>query len=99
MAIAQCSHGQDKPFLYLATSECFSAGHRLFNSKFSDEQNREIFGKCSNKNGHGHNYKEKTKAVLKELDHKNLDVDVEYFKDVVSTVENIAVYVWEQMEK
>jgi len=34
----------------------FSAGHRLFNPSFSDEKNREIFGACSNPNGHGHNY-------------------------------------------
>jgi 6-pyruvoyltetrahydropterin/6-carboxytetrahydropterin synthase len=36
--------------------ETFSAGHRLFNPAFSDEQNREVFGRCSNPAGHGHNY-------------------------------------------
>ena len=34
----------------------FSASHRLFNNKFSSEENLRIFGKCSNPNGHGHNY-------------------------------------------
>ncbi len=34
----------------------FSAAHRLHCEQFSDEQNREIFGKCNNPNGHGHNY-------------------------------------------
>ena len=34
----------------------FSAAHRLHNEKFSDEENREIFGKCNNPNGHGHDY-------------------------------------------
>ena len=34
----------------------FNAAHRLFNPKWSDEKNREIFGKCSNPNYHGHNY-------------------------------------------
>tara|TARA_B100000427_G_scaffold90682_1_gene74884 strand:- start:248 stop:658 length:411 start_codon:yes stop_codon:yes gene_type:complete len=34
----------------------FNAAHRLFNSKWSDERNNEIFGKCNNPNFHGHNY-------------------------------------------
>lgn len=34
----------------------FSAGHRLHCEGFSDEENRRIFGKCSNPHGHGHNY-------------------------------------------
>jgi 6-pyruvoyltetrahydropterin/6-carboxytetrahydropterin synthase len=28
------------------------------------------------------------------MDHKNLDKDVAYFKDVVSTTENVAVFIW-----
>jgi 6-pyruvoyltetrahydropterin/6-carboxytetrahydropterin synthase len=36
--------------------ETFSAAHRLFNPKLSDEKNEKIFGKCSNPNWHGHNY-------------------------------------------
>lgn len=34
----------------------FNAAHRLYNSKWTDEQNFEVFGKCSNPNYHGHNY-------------------------------------------
>jgi len=34
----------------------FSAGHRLYNPAFSDEENLAIFGPCSNPHGHGHNY-------------------------------------------
>lgn len=34
----------------------FSAAHRLHNSEFSDQKNREVFGVCNNPNGHGHNY-------------------------------------------
>ena len=34
----------------------FSASHRLHNDELSDEENRELFGKCNNPNGHGHNY-------------------------------------------
>ncbi len=34
----------------------FNAAHRLFNPKWSDDKNVEVFGKCSNPNYHGHNY-------------------------------------------
>ena len=39
--------------------------------------------------------KEHIAKVLGPLDHKNLDVDVPYFKNKCSTVENIAVYIWD----
>ncbi|MCS7245284.1 MAG: 6-carboxytetrahydropterin synthase [candidate division WOR-3 bacterium] len=35
----------------------FSAGHRLYNENLSDEENNKLYGKCANKNGHGHDYK------------------------------------------
>ena len=38
-------------------------------------------------------------GVLDKVDHRNLDLDVEYFKENVSTAENIAVFVWEQMKE
>ena len=34
----------------------FSAAHRLYCEDYSDEENRRVFGKCSNPHGHGHNY-------------------------------------------
>ena len=34
----------------------FAASHRLHAPRLSDAENREIFGKCNNPNGHGHNY-------------------------------------------
>jgi 6-pyruvoyltetrahydropterin/6-carboxytetrahydropterin synthase len=34
----------------------FNAAHRLYRKDWSDEQNYQIFGKCSNPNFHGHNY-------------------------------------------
>ena len=42
--------------LYVTRREVFSASHRLHNPELSDEENINIFGKCNNKNGHGHNY-------------------------------------------
>ena len=34
----------------------FAASHRMYSPAFSDEENRTIYGKCSNPYGHGHNY-------------------------------------------
>lgn len=34
----------------------FAAMHKLWNPKFSEEKNFEVFGKCANPAGHGHNY-------------------------------------------
>lgn len=41
---------------YLNRRYMFSASHRLHNDKFSDDDNRELYGKCNNPYGHGHNY-------------------------------------------
>ncbi|SVD79024.1 uncharacterized protein METZ01_LOCUS431878, partial [marine metagenome] len=100
----------------------FSAGHRLFNPKFSDQKNEATFGLCNNPNGHGHNYvlevtlsgevckdtgmvfdlKELKKLTQREIidkvDHKNLNVDVEYLKGVIPTAENLAIKFWEILE-
>ena len=34
----------------------FAAAHRLHVAGLSDDENRRLFGKCNNANGHGHNY-------------------------------------------
>ncbi len=108
--------------VYVTRREVFSASHRLYNNKWTEERNVEIFGKCSNVYGHGHNYvlevtvvgtvdpdtgyvidtKELKKIirenVVNKLDHKNLNMDVDFMKDVIPTAENIAIKIWEQLE-
>jgi 6-pyruvoyltetrahydropterin/6-carboxytetrahydropterin synthase len=42
--------------VYVTKKITFSSAHRLFNPSFSDQKNEEIFDKCNNINGHGHNY-------------------------------------------
>ncbi len=42
--------------VYLTRKERFNAAHKLWVEDWNDEKNREIFGKCANKNWHGHNY-------------------------------------------
>ena len=41
---------------YLNRRYLFSASHRLHNDRFSEGENRELYGKCNNPFGHGHNY-------------------------------------------
>lgn len=49
--------------------EHFNAAHRLHNPALSDEENRQLFGKCNSVNYHGHNY-ELTVKVSGEIDPK-----------------------------
>jgi 6-pyruvoyltetrahydropterin/6-carboxytetrahydropterin synthase len=42
--------------VYLTRKCEFSASHVYHNPKFTPEENRRVFGKCNNPNGHGHNY-------------------------------------------
>ena len=96
----------------------FNAAHRLFVENWSDEKNKDLFGKCSNSNFHGHNYElivdvkgevdhvtgvvidlKELKDIIKNeieelLDHKNLYLDVPYFKKVIPTAENICIFIW-----
>ena len=42
--------------IYLTRRERFSSAHRMFREDFSDEQNLDYYGQCSNPEWHGHNY-------------------------------------------
>ena len=42
--------------MYLTRREVFSASHRLWNQELSHDQNIELYDKCANPNGHGHNF-------------------------------------------
>jgi 6-pyruvoyltetrahydropterin/6-carboxytetrahydropterin synthase len=42
--------------IYLTRKAEFSASHYYHNPAFTPEENLRVFGKCSNLNGHGHNY-------------------------------------------
>lgn len=109
------------PKAYVTRRMTFAASHRLHNASLTEEENRLVFGKCNNPNGHGHNFvvevtvageidprngmvfnlrglKEVMVEVIEQgLDHKNLNLDVPAFKDVIPTAENIAVVIWNQL--
>ncbi len=42
--------------VYLTRRERFNAAHKLWVKDWSEKKNLKIFGKCANKNFHGHNY-------------------------------------------
>ncbi len=42
--------------VYLTRIERFNAAHKLYNPNWNEEENKAVFGKCANKNWHGHNY-------------------------------------------
>ncbi|XP_026855449.2 6-pyruvoyl tetrahydrobiopterin synthase-like [Electrophorus electricus] len=114
-------HYANERVAYITRVQSFSACHRLHSQSLSDDENKRIFGKCNNPNGHGHNYKVEVtlrgkinqitgmvmnfadmqlhieETVMKSLDHKNLDLDVAYFANNVSTSENLAVWIWDSM--
>lgn len=42
--------------VHLTRIERFNAAHKLWVKDWSEDKNFEVFGKCANKNWHGHNY-------------------------------------------
>ena len=101
----------------------FNAAHKLYRPDWTDEKNHEVFGRCANKNFHGHNYelivsltgeidKEtgyvydlgKLKSIIKSevedyLDHKNLNLDIDDFKNLNPSAENIALLIYNRLIK
>ena len=108
--------------IYITRRETFNAAHRLRREDWSVTKNEEVFGKCSNKNWHGHNFElfvtvkgrpsQETgfvmnlkdlgeiikENVIEKIDHKNIDLDVPFMKGKMSSTENLAIGIWEQME-
>lgn len=107
---------------YITRRERFNAAHRLFRSDYSDEQNLETFGKCSNPNWHGHNYvlfitvagevnpetgfvmnlktlsKLVKEHIIDKLDHRNINLEVDFMQGKLASTENLAIAIWEQLQ-
>jgi 6-pyruvoyltetrahydropterin/6-carboxytetrahydropterin synthase len=47
---------KDFTMIYFSEKFEFVASHKLWNDRFTEQRNFEIFGKCANPTGHGHNY-------------------------------------------
>ena len=109
--------------IYIKRRFHFCASHRVYNPELSNEENYKIYGKCSNPNGHGHNYVMDVtvageidtatgfvmdlthlkdiveKNIISKVDHKNLNIDVDFMQGVLPSTENIAVKFWQQIEQ
>jgi 6-pyruvoyltetrahydropterin/6-carboxytetrahydropterin synthase len=69
----------------------FSAAHYYWNDAWSQQENDKVFGKCANRNGHGHNYTLEV-TVAGEIDPiSGFVVDLKALKDVIEH-EVIQVY-------
>lgn len=69
----------------------FSASHYYWNPAWTEDENRRVFGKCANRNGHGHNYTLEV-TVAGEIDAKTgFVVDLKDLKDVMER-EVVSVY-------
>jgi 6-pyruvoyltetrahydropterin/6-carboxytetrahydropterin synthase len=55
-SLAYTWHAEKERMVSLTQVFEFAAAHRLYCADFSEDENRKIFGKCTNPNGHGHNY-------------------------------------------
>src|SRR6201987_504066 len=70
--------------VYLTRKAEFSASHYYHNPDFSAEENRRIFGKCNNPNGHGHNYTLEV-TVKGEVDPRSgFVVDLKRLKEILN---------------
>ncbi len=67
----------------ICREEHFNAAHRLYNPEWNREKNREIFGKCSNENFHGHNYKLIVKVIGTPDPETGYVMDIKTLKDII----------------
>jgi len=91
----------------------WSSSHFYRNPQWDDKKNNEVFGRCSNPHGHGHDYKlevcflsenadsVRIKAILGRLkekfDHQNLS-HLPEFQCLIPTTENIAYWIFKHLK-
>jgi 6-pyruvoyltetrahydropterin/6-carboxytetrahydropterin synthase len=90
----------------------FSSSHYYWSDQLSEDENLRVFGKCANRNGHGHNYTLEVTVEgevdpvsgfvvdlkeLKEVMHREV-VDVYDHNDATPTTENMAIAIWKRLE-
>ena len=63
--------------------EHFNAAHRLHHPQWSDEKNKETFGKCSLPNYHGHNYELEVKVIGEVNEQTGYVMDLKLLSDLV----------------
>jgi len=70
--------------VYLTRKAEFSASHYYHNPEFTAEENKRIFGKCNNPNGHGHNYTLEITVKGQVDEHSGFVVDLKQLKAIMN---------------
>lgn len=61
----------------------FSASHFYWNDAWSAEKNEQVFGRCANRNGHGHNYTLEVTVAGEPDAVTGFVIDLKWLKDVM----------------
>jgi 6-pyruvoyltetrahydropterin/6-carboxytetrahydropterin synthase len=61
----------------------FSASHYYWNESWTAEKNQQVFGRCANRNGHGHNYTVEVTVAGEPDPVTGFVVDLKWLKDVI----------------
>jgi len=70
--------------VYVTRKEHFGAAHRLNNPEWCDQKNRDVYGKCNNPNGHGHNYTIEVTVAGISAEESGMVIDLKKLSDIIS---------------
>src|SRR5256714_11368346 len=70
--------------VYLTRKAEFSASHYYHNPELPPEENRLLFGKCNNPNGHGHNYTLEVTVKGEVNPRSGFVVDLKQLKEILN---------------
>jgi len=70
--------------VFLTRRATFSASHYYWNDAWSAEKNQQVFGRCANRNGHGHNYTLEVTVAGNPDPVTGFVVDLKWLKDVMN---------------
>jgi len=74
-----------KAMIFLTRRATFSASHYYWNEAWSKEKNEEVFGRCANRNGHGHNYTLEVTVAGEPDPVTGFVVDLKWLKDLMES--------------
>jgi 6-pyruvoyltetrahydropterin/6-carboxytetrahydropterin synthase len=69
--------------VFLTRRATFSASHYYWNPAWPAEKNQKVFGRCSNRNGHGHNYTLEVTVAGEPDPVTGFVVDLKWLKTVI----------------
>lgn len=78
--------------VFLTRRATFSASHYYWNEAWTEEKNRRVFGRCANRNGHGHNYTLEVTVAGEPDAVTGFVVDLKWLKD---TMEREVLSAWD----